>query len=368
MPTPRRLTTATSACLAALWLAGCGANGVNRAPVVGLNSTLHGLDALATQHALALPGVHAQDLVGFKVAPAADGASAVAATDRQGDGASGSARAGAALAPASGAVTSLPGPSTGQAGDGAYPAAGAAAGGSAISARAAVASAQGAGLQGAGGAATGAGKLGAVNAAGAATDALKMGADPLGLVPQAAMSAQHTAVFSDDFAMGLARWQVMTPPGAASAGPAADAWKVVDLDPGDVVPHALSLLGAGPLAATLRVYYLQTAETVDLTRATQPRLRVTLRNAAAADVSFKAVWQSADAAHPEETMLGPAFKADTDWSTREFDLGSLAARKGRLILAARASQGAEPMIGDVTIYDQASARTASGIAAAAAAN
>jgi hypothetical protein len=160
-----------------------------------------------------------------------------------------------------------------------------------------------------------------------------------------AQPPKPAALFAEDFAGGLARWQIDSPPGAPRAGDPAKAWAA----DGD----GLALADRGPLAATQRTFYLKTLEAIDLAKATEPRLRLRVKNAEAGDASIKAVWQSADAAHPEETLIGTRFTADAAGQPHEFELDQLAGRSGRLILMARVEQGAQPSIQEVTVYDGA---------------
>ncbi|MDB5100576.1 MAG: hypothetical protein JWM80_4997 [Cyanobacteria bacterium RYN_339] len=164
-----------------------------------------------------------------------------------------------------------------------------------------------------------------------------------------ALPEKAAPLFAEDFAGGLARWQIDSPPGAPRAGDPAKAWTVVDADGAS----ALSLADRGSLAATQRTFYLKTLQAIDLAKATEPRLRLRVKNADGAETSIKAVWQSADVAHPEETLIGTRFTADATGQAREFELDNLAGRTGRLILMARVDQGAAPLIQEVTVYDGA---------------
>jgi hypothetical protein len=164
-----------------------------------------------------------------------------------------------------------------------------------------------------------------------------------------AQPAKPAALFAEDFTAGLARWQIDSPQGAPREGEPAKAWAIVDADGGS----ALALSDRGPLAATQRTFYLKTLEAIDLAQAAEPRLRLRVKNADGAEASIKAVWQGADAAHPEETLIGTRFAADAAGQAHEFELSNLAGHNGRLILMARVDQGAMPLIQEVTVYDGA---------------
>lgn len=196
-------------------------------------------------------------------------------------------------------------------------------------------------------------------AAGVATTAAV--ASPLtGTLPSLAVGAtalasallpQPNVVFGEDFAGGASRWRITAP--ATRKDEKADDWSVVD---GDDAQHALSLTGHGDAEGAQRTFYLQTKDAIDLATATQPHLRLGLRNAEGGAASFKVIWQSADADTPEETLLGGKLTAEHDWASHDLDLSMLAGRKGRLVIATRAADDAAPMLNDVTIYDEGLAR------------
>jgi hypothetical protein len=183
---------------------------------------------------------------------------------------------------------------------------------------------------------------------------------PMGLAVSASSFASQLqaalpvgTLFQENFTAGLSRWRIDSPPGAPVAGSPAAAWSIVDAEGSDVGGAHLALTEQGPLALTQRTFYLQTKKAIDLGTAEQPRLRLVIRNSEAASATFKVVWQSADPAHPEETLIGTRFEATSDIAPREFDLARFKGQAGRLILMAKASQGAVPMIDEVSIYDAA---------------
>jgi hypothetical protein len=182
---------------------------------------------------------------------------------------------------------------------------------------------------------------------------------PIGLAVSAASlrsqvstTVNAATMFQENFTDGLSRWRIGSPPGAAVAGDPAAAWSIVDNEGPDVVgAHTLALTNQGPLTLTQRTFYMQTQKIIDLKSADQPKLRLVVKNGESSSASFKVVWQSADPAHPEETLIATRFEATSDWTPREFDLARLKGQAGRLILVAKASQGAVPMIDEVSIYD-----------------
>lgn len=174
----------------------------------------------------------------------------------------------------------------------------------------------------------------------------------LGMAALAESLDQPGVLFSDDFTKGLSSWRIASPSAQATRDPAG-AWAIVGADDTGTGTRALGLADRGPAPAAQRTFYLALNEPIDLAGAEQPRLRLGIRNAGSAPASFKAVWQSADTQYPEETLIATRFDADADWETKEFDLGNVSNRPGRLVLIARAAQGAVPMVNDVTVYDSA---------------
>jgi hypothetical protein len=148
--------------------------------------------------------------------------------------------------------------------------------------------------------------------------------------------AKPVALFEEDFSVDSRQWQI----------DGAKGWEVAD--------SALVLADPGAMVSLKqRSFYLKTLKPIDLKTAGEPRLRLSVKNDKGSRATFKAVWQSADTALPEETLIGTRFEGEQDWATKEFDLSLLKGRSGRLILMAKAEAGARPMLDEVTVYDAA---------------